>query len=203
MESCTGCHPVPPGSLGCGAGEQLPLGTQTFTLATVGGVGRPPGSSFPGVPPFKTWPPWSERRGSGWAAPPHVSADGAGGPRASCPDSPGPRDLLVSWKRVPWRDPCTFKVWPRQDPASSSGPSLRVSLFCGSWWRTWGSGCPGPEALAAQRGLDGAVVWDVGILLPEWLKATVMAIPHTHTQTQTGTRMSIHICAHIHEHIHA
>lgn len=46
------------------------------------------------------------------------------------------------------------------------------------------------------------MVWDVDILSPEWLKATMMAIPHTQTPTQTGARMSTHIRAHIHTNTH-
>lgn len=85
-----------------------------------------------------------------------------------------------------------------REGVATPGPSPRfwvlslVGLFRGSWWRTWGSGRPGPEAPAAQHGLDRAVVWGLGVLSPEWLKAkNPMATPHTCTQTQTGTRMSM------------
>lgn len=66
-------------------------------------------------------------------------------------------------------------------------------LLCRSWWRTWGSGPRAPEAPAAQHGLDGAVVWDVGVLPLESLKAkNLMATPirvhrHTHEHTHTCT----------------
>lgn len=81
------------------------------------------------------------------------------------------------------------------DSVATPGPIQRFwvlslgGLLCRSWWRTWGSGCRAPEAPAAQHSLDGAVVWDVGVLSLESLKAkNLMTIPirvHTHREKHT------------------
>lgn len=204
MESWPGRHPVPPGSPGCGAGEQLPLGTRAFTLATVGGAGRPPGSSFPGVPPFKTWPPWSERRRSGWAPPPCTSLLMVLGPRSQLPGqswTPGPARLM---------DEGSLEGPLHLQGVATPGPSQQLwALFAGQFilwilvknlgfWVSWrrGSRCsawPGrgcgvgrgyPFSRVAESYCDGYP-------------------PYTDTDTDRSTHEHTHTCTHTHKHTHA
>ena len=124
-----------------------------------------------------------------------ICADGAGGPRAGCPDGPGPWDLRGPWTLV--------TVWPRQGPASGSGSSRWVvySVDLGgepavlgampqrlplpsTAWTGCGMrrGCPFLGVTESQESDD---------------------YPHTCTHTHTETHTSAHICVHIHEHTHA
>lgn len=163
MESWLGRHPVPPGSPGCGAGEQLPLGTQAFTLAAVGGVGRPPGSSFPGVPPFKTWPPWSERRGGGWAPPPCTSL-------LMVLEAPEPAARTVL-------DPGTCSSHGRRFPGGTLAPSrcgharaqpAALGPLCGSLYSVDLGEEPGVLGALAQRRPLLSMAW-VGLWCGTWI----------------------------------